>query len=172
MSPAIYNEMYTAEREVRPHYAPFAQWLAETPATRIAQNRQAADLLFHRVGITFAVYGEASGTERLIPFDIVPHVIPGPEWERLAPDIDLTVVQGAGSRAHRLKIHLRALRKQLGSDDFLTLVVSEVLESKGLLERVSRPGLHRLKAALLTAEMVERVVPLLGLLVEDHRMAL
>jgi uncharacterized circularly permuted ATP-grasp superfamily protein len=82
--PRLFNEMYTDERAVRPHYAAFAEWLAETPPARIAQNRQAADLLFHRVGITFAVYGEASGTERLIPFDIVPHVIPGAEWDRLA----------------------------------------------------------------------------------------
>jgi uncharacterized circularly permuted ATP-grasp superfamily protein len=80
----VYNEMFTDDRAVRPHYAAFAEWLAETPPARIAQNRHAADLLFHRVGITFAVYGEASGTERLIPFDIVPHVIPGAEWERLA----------------------------------------------------------------------------------------
>jgi uncharacterized circularly permuted ATP-grasp superfamily protein len=80
----LYNEMYTEERAVRPHYAAFAEWLAETPPARIAQNRQAADLLFHRVGITFAVYGEASGTERLIPFDIVPHVIPGQQWETIA----------------------------------------------------------------------------------------
>ncbi len=79
-----YNEMFTADRAVRPHYAAFAEWLAETPPARIAQDRHAADLLFHRVGITFAVYGETSGTERLIPFDIVPHVIPGEEWERIA----------------------------------------------------------------------------------------
>jgi uncharacterized circularly permuted ATP-grasp superfamily protein len=83
-SQALYNEMFDADRRVRAHYAAFAAWLSETPAARIAQNRHAADLLFHRVGITFAVYGEASGTERLIPFDIVPHVIPGPQWERLA----------------------------------------------------------------------------------------
>ena len=80
----LFNEMYTEERAVRPHYAAFAEWLEQTPPARIAQNRQAAELLFHRVGITFAVYGEASGTERLIPFDIVPHVIPGAGWERLA----------------------------------------------------------------------------------------
>ena len=79
-----YNEMYAQDGSVRPQYAAFAEWLRETPATRIAQNRQAADLLFHRVGITFAVYGEASGTERLIPFDIVPHVISGADWDRLA----------------------------------------------------------------------------------------
>jgi uncharacterized circularly permuted ATP-grasp superfamily protein len=82
--PDYYNEMYLEDGSVRPHYTAFAEWLQETPPARIAQNRQAADLLFHRVGITFAVYGEASGTERLIPFDVVPHVIPGQDWERLA----------------------------------------------------------------------------------------
>jgi uncharacterized circularly permuted ATP-grasp superfamily protein len=82
--PAYYNEMYSEAREVRPHYRAFADWLKETPPARVAQNRQAADLLFHRVGITFAVYGEASGTERLIPFDIVPHVIPAATWDKLA----------------------------------------------------------------------------------------
>jgi uncharacterized circularly permuted ATP-grasp superfamily protein len=81
---SLYNEMFDGERSVREHYAAFAEWLAETPPARIAQNRHAADLLFHRVGITFAVYGEASGTERLIPFDIVPHVIPGKQWDRLS----------------------------------------------------------------------------------------
>ncbi len=85
MPPArLYNEMYAEDRSVRPHYAAFAEWLRDTPPERIAQDRHAADLLFHRVGITFAVYGEASGTERLIPFDIVPHVIPAERWERLA----------------------------------------------------------------------------------------
>jgi uncharacterized circularly permuted ATP-grasp superfamily protein len=80
----VYNEMLAEDGTVRAHYAAFAEWLRDTSPERIAQNRQAADLLFHRVGITFAVYGEASGTERLIPFDIVPHVIPGREWDRLA----------------------------------------------------------------------------------------
>ena len=76
--------MYDADGAVRPQYAAFADWLANTPAEQIAQNRQAADLLFHRVGITFAVYGETSGTERLIPFDIVPHIIPGAKWDEVS----------------------------------------------------------------------------------------
>ena len=82
--PRYFNEMYTEDRGVRSHYRAFADWLEETPPARVAQNRQAADLLFHRVGITFAVYGESSGTERLIPFDIVPHVIPAASWDVLA----------------------------------------------------------------------------------------
>ncbi|NJD89415.1 MAG: circularly permuted type 2 ATP-grasp protein [Betaproteobacteria bacterium] len=76
--------MFAVDGAVRPHYAAFADWLRDTPPERVAQNRHAADLLFHRVGITFAVYGEASGTERLIPFDIVPHAIPGAQWDQLA----------------------------------------------------------------------------------------
>ena len=80
----FYNEMYDADGKVRPHYQPFADWLATTPPEKIAQNRQAADLLFHRVGITFAVYGEASGSERLIPFDIIPHVIEAQKWEEIS----------------------------------------------------------------------------------------
>ena len=44
-----YNEMYDGDRNVRPHYDAFCNWLAETPRERIAQNRHAADLLFHRV---------------------------------------------------------------------------------------------------------------------------
>jgi uncharacterized circularly permuted ATP-grasp superfamily protein len=77
----FFNEMYAADGSVRPHYAAFAGWLENTPPEKIAQNRHAADLLFHRVGITFAVYGEATGTERLIPFDIVPHIIPAAQWD-------------------------------------------------------------------------------------------
>ena len=55
---------------------------ARTPA---ASRRSAseAERAFHRVGITFAVYGEDAGTERLIPFDIVPRIIPADEWQQL-----------------------------------------------------------------------------------------
>jgi uncharacterized circularly permuted ATP-grasp superfamily protein len=85
MSPAAFhNEMYETADAPRAHYRPFADWLARAQPEKIAQNRQAADLLFHRVGITFAVHGESAGRERLIPFDIIPHVIPGATWERLA----------------------------------------------------------------------------------------
>jgi uncharacterized circularly permuted ATP-grasp superfamily protein len=70
-----YNEMYDEDARCAA-LRRRSRMARRDAAARIAQNRHAADLLFHRVGITFAVYGEASGTERLIPFDIVPHVIP------------------------------------------------------------------------------------------------
>lgn len=80
MSIPFYNEMYDAAGSTRSHYRAYANWLASTPAERIARKRAEADIAFHRVGITFAVYGEESGKERLIPFDIIPRVIPSNEW--------------------------------------------------------------------------------------------
>ena len=79
-----YDEMRAADGEVRPHFRALAEWLAATPAKRVAEKRREADLLFHRVGITFAVYGDVQGAERLIPFDTIPRVIPRAEWDELA----------------------------------------------------------------------------------------
>src|SRR3981081_2832388 len=76
-----YDEMRTAEGEGRPPVRALADCLAETPAERVAEKRREADLLFHRVGITFAVYGDDAGAERLIPFDTIPRVIPKAEWD-------------------------------------------------------------------------------------------
>jgi len=79
----FYNEMYDANGGVREHYKGYEAWLKATPPERIERKRAEADLAFHRVGITFAVYGEEAGKERLIPFDIVPRIIPSKEWKSL-----------------------------------------------------------------------------------------
>jgi len=78
-----YDEMHDGGGNARPHYRAFDQWLTVTPAPRIEQKRREAELLFHRVGITFAVYGEQEADERLIPFDIVPRIVPAAEWRVL-----------------------------------------------------------------------------------------
>ena len=83
MSARPYDEMTAPESVIRPHYRAFADWLERTDTTRIAQKREEAERAFHRVGITFAVYGDNGGTERLIPFDIVPRIIPAHEWQTL-----------------------------------------------------------------------------------------
>ncbi len=80
---SFYNEMIDAKDGVRPHYQGYDEWLKATPPARIARKRAEADLAFHRVGITFAVYGEEAGKERLIPFDIIPRIIPAAEWKAM-----------------------------------------------------------------------------------------
>lgn len=81
--PVAFDEMYDAQGKVRPHYRAFAQWLAAEPPDAMSARQIEADLNFRRVGITFSVAGDAAGTERLIPFDLVPRIIPAEEWRRL-----------------------------------------------------------------------------------------
>ncbi|GGY34006.1 hypothetical protein GCM10007387_14900 [Pseudoduganella albidiflava] len=78
----FYNEM-TAPDGVRPHYREFDNWLAQQTPEALERKRIEADLTFRRVGITFAVYGDDAGTERLIPFDAIPRIIPAAEWAHL-----------------------------------------------------------------------------------------
>jgi uncharacterized circularly permuted ATP-grasp superfamily protein len=81
--PAFYNEMHTQDGVVREIYQRYAQWLEALPAGALQRKTAEAELLFRRLGITFAVYGEADGGERLIPFDIVPRIFGAEEWRRL-----------------------------------------------------------------------------------------
>ncbi len=81
--PGTYDEMHMPDGSVSQHYATYDTWLQGTSSERIAQKRTEAEIAFHRVGITFAVYGEEAGTERTIPFDIVPRIIPASEWQVL-----------------------------------------------------------------------------------------
>ena len=67
----------------RTHYQQFSQWLSGQGDQYLQARREEADLMFRRVGITFAVYGESAGTERTIPFDIVPRIFPASEWSRM-----------------------------------------------------------------------------------------
>ncbi|TMH54292.1 MAG: circularly permuted type 2 ATP-grasp protein [Betaproteobacteria bacterium] len=94
----LYDEMSSAEGAPRPHYQGFSDWLKRTPVDQIAQKREEAERAFHRIGITFAVYGENGGTERLIPFDIVPRIIPASEWR--------TLERGLKQRVHALNLFL------------------------------------------------------------------
>ena len=79
----IFDEMYGQDGAVRPPYERIAKWLEATPDATFLTKREQADLLFQRIGITFAVYGSAAGTERLIPFDIIPRILAAGEWQLL-----------------------------------------------------------------------------------------
>src|SRR4051794_34815179 len=82
--PTFFDEMYAdGASTVREHYREFQAWLSEQSAETIASKRAEADLIFRRVGITFAVYGNDAGTERLIPFDIISRIIPAREWTHM-----------------------------------------------------------------------------------------
>jgi uncharacterized circularly permuted ATP-grasp superfamily protein len=81
----FYDEMYGLNAKSQPleHYKAYQQWAQTYTPQAMASKRAQADAAFRQVGITFAVYGDDAGTERLIPFDLVPRVIPSKEWTTL-----------------------------------------------------------------------------------------
>jgi uncharacterized circularly permuted ATP-grasp superfamily protein len=79
----FYNEMYEADGAVRQHYEPYALWLEGRTTEYLLQKQREADALYTRLGITFAVYGEESGVERAIPFDIIPRIMQPGAWKKI-----------------------------------------------------------------------------------------
>ena len=104
MNHSAVDEMHGADGQVREHYREFARWLANTPDELLARRRREADLLFHRAGITFTLYGDEQGTERLIPFDTIPRIIPAREWR--------IIEQGCIQRVRALNLFLADLYHQ------------------------------------------------------------
>lgn len=85
-APATYDE--TANGNVRAEaYKAYDDWLSRQGIETLAQRNKQADVLFRRMGITFAVYGERTGVERLIPFDPIPRILSNAEWTRLEAGI-------------------------------------------------------------------------------------
>lgn len=83
-------------------------------------------------------------------------------WRAMAPDIPISTIEDVGTNTKSLKRHLKSARAELNADDFLTLMVPEVLKTMSLWEIILRPRLHRLKASLLFAEGVQVMdVPIL-----------
>ncbi len=93
-----FDEMHDDAGAPRPHYRVFDEWLRNTSGPVIQNKRREAEIAFHRVGITFSVYGEESGNERLIPFDMVPRIVPAAEWRMLEA--------GLRQRVHALNLFL------------------------------------------------------------------
>ncbi len=83
----FFDEMHESSASVRAHYQTYDKWLGRQPRETMRSRREEAEMIFRRVGITFAVYGDkdetGAGTERLIPFDLIPRIIPAAEWREM-----------------------------------------------------------------------------------------
>ncbi|HKA74713.1 MAG TPA: circularly permuted type 2 ATP-grasp protein, partial [Xanthobacteraceae bacterium] len=86
-----FDEMTGPDGQVRPAYGALAQWLQGAPPELLERRRREAELMFRRIGITFAVYGDAEAQERLIPFDVIPRMLSAAEWSLLQRGLEQRV---------------------------------------------------------------------------------
>jgi len=78
-----YDEMFDATGSPRVQYKELYQRLLDMPAETLFERQQAADVIFLNQGITFTVYGNEEGTERVWPYDLLPRIITDAEWARI-----------------------------------------------------------------------------------------
>jgi uncharacterized circularly permuted ATP-grasp superfamily protein len=88
----FYDEMFSAPGIPRPHYAKLFQKLAAMGPEQFEERRKLADLSFLLQGITFTVYSDGRGTERLFPFDLIPRILQQAEWQRIERGLSQRVV--------------------------------------------------------------------------------
>src|SRR5712672_4061727 len=86
-----FDEMNGTDGTLRPAYGELSRWLGEVPPDVLDYRRREAEVLFRRIGITFAVYGEADAQERLIPFDVLPRILAAAEWDILRAGLEQRV---------------------------------------------------------------------------------
>ena len=78
-----FDEMIDAKGMPRAHYKKFHQLFEGMTPPEFDTKRLMVDTNFLRQGITFNVYGDAQGAEKIFPFDLLPRIIPGKEWEHI-----------------------------------------------------------------------------------------
>jgi uncharacterized circularly permuted ATP-grasp superfamily protein len=94
-----FDEMQGLGEQVRPAYAALEAWLKAADPGVLEYRKKEAELLFRRIGITFAVHGEEAAQERLIPFDVLPRILTTGEWE--------TLKRGLEQRVRAINLYLK-----------------------------------------------------------------
>ncbi|NMZ16898.1 circularly permuted type 2 ATP-grasp protein [Pseudomonas rhodesiae] len=135
MARSFFDEMNDANGVCRAHYQDFSRWLANTPPELLAQRRREADLLFHRAGITFTLYGDEQDTERLIPFDIIPRSIPASEWR--------VIERGCIQRVNALNLFLADIYHDQRIIKAGIIPADQVLGNEGYQKAMVGLDLHR-----------------------------
>ncbi|MGP6189960.1 MAG: circularly permuted type 2 ATP-grasp protein [Vulcanimicrobiaceae bacterium] len=86
-----YDELYSPEGEPRKHYVPLERTLAGVGREEILARVAATNSALLQRGVTFTVYADEAGTERVFPFDIIPRLITAAEWDAIERGIQQRV---------------------------------------------------------------------------------
>jgi len=76
----FYDELFIAKGQPRPEVAPLIERINSLSINELQQRQQAAQKALLQLGATFNVYSDTQGTERVLPFDIIPRIVTAPDW--------------------------------------------------------------------------------------------
>ena len=79
----LFDEVFARPGESRAHYASLVSRLQALGNSAFERRRRMSDVLFRNQGITFTVYSDTRGVEKIFPFDLVPRIVPATEWEHI-----------------------------------------------------------------------------------------
>src|SRR3989449_11507484 len=92
------DEMFNSDGTPRPYARLLQERMASVGDDELRRYQQAAEQALFRMGITFNVYGDEAGTERIFPFDIIPRIVAADEWS--------TIERGLRQRVHALNLFI------------------------------------------------------------------
>jgi len=79
----LFDEVFVEPGVPRPHYVALMERLSTLPLPAFERRRRMADVSFRNQGITFTVYSDQRGVEKIFPFDLVPRIVPANEWDQI-----------------------------------------------------------------------------------------
>jgi len=79
-----FDEMFDADGQARAPYRALLARLIDLPLEDMRRRQREADAAFLQQGITFTVYSDKGGTERVFPYDLLPRILTNAEWERIS----------------------------------------------------------------------------------------
>lgn len=79
----FYDELFAEKGKPRSHAASLVNWMQHLPPQELEQHRETAQIALFNLGVTFNVYGDTQGVEKVFPFDIIPRIIDANEWQWL-----------------------------------------------------------------------------------------
>ncbi len=79
----FYDELFVGKGQPRPEAVPLIDRISSLTVEEVQRRQQAAQIALFKMGVTFNVYGDSQGTERIFPFDIIPRIVSADEWSFL-----------------------------------------------------------------------------------------
>lgn len=84
----FYDELFRAKGEPRAEAMPLIDRINSLSAEEVQRRQQAAQIALFKMGVTFNVYSDNQGTERIIPFDIIPRIVSADDWATLEKGLE------------------------------------------------------------------------------------